>query len=334
MTLRAYQRPLLLTTFLVLITCLAAHAEDTALGENGFARLDVGKTYVNLPSEGAVITWFLEPYGETENRLWGENIEVAGGVRLRGLDTTPEDNTRFEAEFNYLAADATNRETGYLVLPGLTIPLGFFAIDGSGGANGTLGIINTAVFETDYSQWGVDLKLARDMDVAGAKSLTFYTGLTYFNTELSNDFDLIEDGVTIPVYLEDEIDTDYYGCMVGIDAAFPLADGLVFDIGGRLDLLYADAQMTARQNLNFFPPVNVIRVDDSEDKLAGRVQAHMGFRYDWHPAVFGIGASASYLSYQPYAEHPNSVNTALTPSHIEDDDMLSFAFNISMCVTF
>jgi|GEM_PF-2933100 len=334
MTLRAHEWTLLIIGLITLIIAHSAKAEDTALGENGFARLDVGKAYVNLPSEGAVITWFLEPYGETENRLWGENIEVAGGVRLRGLDTAPEDNTRFEVACSYLSADATNRETGYLLLPGLTIPLGFFAIDGSGGANGTLGIINTAVFETDYSQWGVDLKLARDMGVAGAKSLTFYTGLTYFNTELSNDFDLIEDGVTIPIYLEDEIDTDYYGFMLGIDAAFPLADGLVFDIGGRLDVLYADARMTARQNLNFFPPVNVIRVGDSEDKLAGRVQAHMGLHYDLNPIVLGIGASANYLSYQPYAEHPNSVDTALTPSHIEDDDMLSFAFNISMCVAF
>lgn len=333
MILCACQRTLLLTSMLVLIAAFAVHAEDMAIGENGYARLDVGKAYVSLPSEGAVITILREPYGKTEEHLWGERIEVAGGLRLRGIDTTPKDNTRVEAAVNYLSADAQNRET-YSLLPGLTVPLGFMAIDGSVRANGTVGIINTAVFETQYKQWGVDLKLARDMDVAGAKSLTLYTGLTYFNTDLSNDFDLIEDGVTIPIYLEDEIDTDYYGCMVGVDAAFPLADRLIFDIGGRLDLLYADANMTARQNLNSFPPFNVLEVDDSEDKLAGRVQAHMGLRYDLHPAVFGIGASASYLSYQPYAEHPNSIATAMIPSHIEDDNMLSFAFNISVNVVF
>jgi len=337
MTLRACKRTLLLISLFVATIAPPTHAEDMAFGEDGFVRLDVGKTYVNLPSERAVITgFFLEPYGETENHLWGENIEVAGGLRLRGLDTEPEDRTRFEVAANYLAADAKNREAGYLLFPfGVSIPLGFFAIDGSGNANGTiLGPVNTAEFETRYKQWGFDLKLAREVAVEGLASLTLYTGLTYFNTSLSNDFDLIEDGVTIPIYLEDDIDTDYYGCMVGVDAAFPMGSELVFDVGGRLELLYADARMTAHQNLNFFPPFNMLEVDDSDDKLAGRAQAHMGLSYALNPVVFGVGVTANYLSYQPYAEHATTVATSNTPSHIEDDHMFGYTFNISMNVAF
>jgi hypothetical protein len=315
-----------------------ANAEDVALDENGFIRLDVGKTYVNLPSEGAVTTWFLEPYGETENRLWGESIAVSGGLRLRGLDTVPEDRTRLEAAVNHFSADAKNNVMGYPLsspFPFMTVPLGFFAIDGSSGANGTLGLLeNKAVLDTNYKKWGFDLKLAREVEVSGLDSLTLYTGLTYFNTTLSNDFNLVEDGVTIPIYLEDDIDTDYYGCMVGGDAAFPLGSDLVLDIGGRLELLYADANMTAHQNLNFSPPFDILKVDDSDDKLAGRVQAHMGLSYDLNPVVFGIGASASYLSYQPYAEHANTIEDSYTPSHIEDDHMFSCTFTISMNVAF
>jgi hypothetical protein len=333
MTLHTCQRTLLLTILFVLAATFAARADDMASGPYGSIRLDVGKTYVNLPAEGAVITWFAEPYGKTENRFWGENIEVVGALRLPGLDTTPRDNTRFEAAVNYLTADATTRETGYPFLGG-TVPLGFLAINGSGVANGTLGLMNTAVFATDYKQWGFDLKLIRDQAVDGMASLSLYAGLTYFNTDLSNDFDLVEDGVTIPIYLEDETTTDYDGIRAGGDAAFPLGSDWVLDMGGRLELLYADASMSARQNLNFFPPFNTIGVDDSDDKLAGRVQARMGLRYDLHPAVFGIGASASYLSYQPYAKHPDSNATALVASHIEDDDMFSFALNMSVSVVF
>jgi hypothetical protein len=177
MTLRTYTQTLLLIGLLVLTIAYAVHAEDTALAENGYIRLDVGKAYVNLPSEGAVITWFLEPYGETENRLWGENIEVAGGLRLRGLETMPEDRTRIEAVVNYLTADAKNNVTGDL----LPLPfLGFFAINGSSDANGTLGFFeNKAVLDTSYKKWGLDLKLAREMEISGGDFLTLYTGLTY-----------------------------------------------------------------------------------------------------------------------------------------------------------
>lgn len=325
MTSRAYKRTLLLISILVSMVVHTANAEDVALGENGFTRLKVSKAYVDLPSEKAVITILREPYGETENRLWGESIEVAGGLRLQGLDTAPADNTRFEVALNYLTADAKNRVSS-------SIPLGFFAIDGFGDANGTLGSVNTAVLDTNYKTWGIDLKVAKDVKVLGLEPLTLFTGLTYSNTVLANDFNLIEDGIPSPVYLEDEIDTDYYGLFVGIDAAYPLNQQLFFDFGGRLELLYADAQMAAQQD--FLPPIIMLNVNDSEDKIAGRVAAHLGLSYDLNPVVFGIGAAASYLSYQPYAEHPATVADSLKPSHIEDDHMFGYTFNISMNVAF
>jgi hypothetical protein len=299
------------------------NAEDVALGENGFTRLNVSKTYVDLPSEKAVITILRQPYGKTENRFWGESVEVAGGIRLPGLDTTPADNTRCEVALNYLAADAKNSETS-------SLPLGFYAIDGFGDANGTLGVTNAAVLDTSYKTWGIDLKVAKDMKASGIEFLTLSAGLTYSNTVLTNDFNLIEDGIPIPVYLKDDIDTDYYGIMVGADVAIPLSQQLFLDFGGRLELLYADAQMTAQQDLDYV----FLDVDDSEDKIAGRVGAHLGLSYDLNPVVFGVGASANYLSYQPYAEHPTTVADSLTPSHIEDDHMFSYTFNISMNVAF
>jgi len=316
---------LLLIGAILLFGTPDAHAEDLALGENGFTRLKVSKAYVDLPSEKAVITWFLEPYGKTENRLWGESVEVAGGIRLPGLDTTPADNTRCEVALNYLTADAKKRVSS-------SIPLGFFAIDGFGDANGTLGTMNTAVLDTSYKTWGIDLKVAKDVKALGLESLNLNMGLTYSNTVFSNDFNLIEDGIPSPIYLKDEIDTDYYGLFVGIDAAYPLNQQLFFDFGGRLELLYADAQMWARQD--FIPPFILLNVNDSDDKIAGRVAAHLGLSYDLNPVVFGIGASASYLSYQPYAEHPATIADSHTPSHIEDDHMFGYTFNISMNVAF
>jgi hypothetical protein len=323
MTSRACKRTLLLICILVSMIVHTANAEDMALGENGYLRLDVGKTYVNLPSEKAVITILRQPYGKTENRFWGESVEVVGGIRLPGLDTTSADNTRCEVALNYLAADAKNSVTS-------SLPLGFYAIDGFGDANGTLGVTNTAVLDTSYKTWGIDLKVAKDMKASGIEFLTLSAGLTYSNTELTNDFNLIEDGSPIPVYLKDEIDTDYYGIMIGADVAIPLNQQLFLDFGGRLELLYADARMTAQQDLA--PPA--LEVDDSEDKIAGRVGANLGLSYDLNPVVLGVGASASYLSYQPYAEHPTSIANALSPSHLEDDHMFGYTLNISMRVAF
>jgi hypothetical protein len=57
-------------------------------------------------------------------------------------------------------------------------------------------------------------------------------------------------------------------------------------------------------------------------------------RYDLNPVVLGFGVSASYLSYQPYAQHAATVADSYTPSHIESDHMFSCAFNISMNVAF
>jgi hypothetical protein len=303
----------------------AADAEDAVLGENGFARLEAGKAYVDLPSEKAVITILEQPYGESAHRFWGDTVEAAGGFWLPGPDGTREDGLRIAAAFNYLAVDGSTSFSS-------SLPLGFFAIDGYGDANGTLGLVNTAVIDTRYKQWGIDLTLGKKMAISEAASLSVYTGLTYFNTDLSNDFNLLEDGSPFPVYLKDNIETDYYGVLIGADAFVPLTSKLRLDFGGRLDLLYADAAMTAYQDL--YPPVLSLQVDDSEDQIAGRIKAHLGLSYDLTPVVLGVGASAGYLSYQPYAEHATTPAEAYSPSSIEDGSMLCYKFGISMRICF
>jgi hypothetical protein len=60
----------------------------------------------------------------------------------------------------------------------------------------------------------------------------------------------------------------------------------------------------------------------------------MGLSYDLNPVVFGIGASANYLSYQPYAKHATTLADSYTPSNIEDDHMFGYTFNIAMNVAF
>jgi hypothetical protein len=315
----------LMLIWVCLLAATSVHAEDAAVGEKGFVRLDAGKAYVNLPSEKAVITVLGQPYGESAHRFWGDTIEAAGGFWLPGPDGTRKDGLRIEAAFNYLAVDGSTRYSS-------SLPLGFFAIDGYGDANGTLGLLNTAVIDTRYKKWGIDLTLGREMAISETASLSVYTGLTYSNTDFSNDFDLLEDGVPFPVYLEDDIETDYYGVLVGADAMVPLTPKLRLDIGGRVDLLYADAAMTAYQDL--YPPVLSLRVSDSEDKMAGRLEAHLGLSYDMTPVVLAMGASASYLSDQPYAEHATTDAEAYKPSHIEDGSMLCYRFNISMRIGF
>ena len=52
------------------------------------------------------------------------------------------------------------------------------------------------------------------------------------------------------------------------------------------------------------------------------------------PVVLGVGASASYLSYQPYAAHATTDAEAYAPSSIEDGSMLCYKFNISMRICF
>lgn len=324
MRMRVRARVLMLI-WVCLLVAANAHAEDAAVGENGFVGLQTGKAYLNLPSEKGVITILGQPFGESAHRFWGENFEASGGFWLPGPQGTHEDGIRIEAAFNYLSADGSDRFSSFL-------PLGFFAIDGYGDANGTLGLVNTAVIETRYKKWGIDLTLGREIAISETASLSVYTGLTYSDTDFSNDFNLLEDGVPFPVYLEDDIETDYYGVLVGADAMVPLSPKLRLDFGGRADLLYADAAMTAYQDL--YPTVLSLRVSDNEEKMAARLEAHLGLSYDMTPVVLGMGASASYLSYQPYAGHATTDAEAYKPSHIEDGSMLCYRFNISMRIGF
>ena len=83
MRMRVRARVLMLI-WVCLLAATNSHAEDTAVGENGFVRLDAGKAYVNLPSEKAVITILGQPFGESAHRFWGENFEASGGFRLPG----------------------------------------------------------------------------------------------------------------------------------------------------------------------------------------------------------------------------------------------------------
>jgi len=121
MRMRVRARVLMLI-WVCLLVAANAHAEDAAVGENGFVGLQTGKAYLNLPSEKAVITILGQPFGESAHRFWGENFEASDGFRLPGPQGTHEDGLRIEAAFNYLSADGSDRFSS-------SLPLGFFAID-------------------------------------------------------------------------------------------------------------------------------------------------------------------------------------------------------------
>ena len=99
MRMRVQDRVMMLICVCLLVAT-NAHAEETVLGKNGFARLTAGKAYVDLPSEKGVVTWFLEPYGESEHRFWGDSVEGAGGFWLPGPQGTRKGGTRIEMAFN------------------------------------------------------------------------------------------------------------------------------------------------------------------------------------------------------------------------------------------
>lgn len=299
---------------------LEASAEDDT---SGFLKIKASGEYVDLPVERAIITPSRIPFGETDGKFWGVNIEVTGAFALPAYSAEGR-NTRLEITGKYADAD-TDVSTNTLD------ELGFVPMDLSASAFGTVsgpGIVKTAVFDTSLKRFGVDVIVVAEREGATVKSSAIFAGLTYFKSELENEFSVLEGGVKrLDLFLRDDIETDYAGVLVGANAAVPLGSRVDFTFGGRAELLYAEADLEASQSVVGLP----VFVTDSDDDFAGRLQGEIGLAYNADSMVLAVVAEGTYLSYQPYGYYPtDDAPGADVPAQIADDELWTYAVGASV----
>lgn len=257
------------------------------------------------------------PQGEAGGTLKGTAVSITGAIALNnGLNVGTE--PRLEITASWLGADDNTSE------PSASGAFGMMPVDGSGNSDGG-GPVSTLYFDTELQDIGVDIMLREKMNSRGALSWSLFGGLALSQTRVEHEF---SGSGNLPIVLQDEITTSYYGLGGGVDASYAITPKLFITTGARLDLLAAKSEMDADQLI-----FTAYTASDSDSAFAGRLGAHAGIIYKAGSLAIGANLSASYRSYAPTVVHPtNEFNP--TPSTLDDDSVTGYGINLSTGLTF
>ncbi len=224
-------------------------------------------------------------------------------------------NARVELRMRYSEGDSDNQDTSLnnlgMVSPDLTVFTTF-------PNRNTL----RALTNTSLQTWDVAAMYETDVVLDPVLVFTPSAGIVYSRLDLANDFKIVSTSPTRPTTtaeLNDEITAHYYGVAVGAEFSLRPADWFRFDIGTRVDLMGATANLDASQDFNF-NTVNFTE-SDNDTNFAPRVTGTAGIHLSWQYVSLGIEGQARYVGYLPLADHPTS--TTDRASNIDGDDLWS-----------
>lgn len=283
--------------------------------------------YFIVPQGQGVINIFRNSAGKTDKSFWGKGFTLTGGLFLPDQFNFLGKNSRFEIAGNFSEADSHTSKIS-------NTNIGFVPIDRSAGAFGTVsgpGVLKQAEFDTSIRRYGIDALFVTDAEIDILKSLSFFSGFTYSRTNFENEYGISEGGVKrFDLFLHDIVETDFYGFVIGTNGSVNLFENLDLNFGGRVEALYADSEMRARQQI---AGPSYSR-KDSDDELAGRFELNLGLAYQLKFVTIAVGGKASYLTYQPYAKHPLNDFSTDSPSYIDDDELWVISVGGSVTVPF
>lgn len=310
---------LIIASSLALFQAPAAHAAGSYFkieaGTRAFKHDDVQATL------GAVDT----PAGEADGDINGHGIDVTlGGMPLQGVPVLTGSNPTLELQLHYASADDSRSQ------PASTGFIGFMPIDGNGISDAAAAA--TLDYETDFRQHGFDALVRSEVSKTATSKTSAIWGLTYSRFAQSHEFsgrDLM--GATVTnAHLTDDVETDYFGLVLGLGTEQNLGSGWTLSASGRVDFLYADAELDADQTLTIFGRLSQ---SDDENKFAGRLQGKLGLAKDFGGVTVGANATVDYLSYAPSVVHP-LYDLSPVPSHLEDQSLITYGLNLYLNVSF
>jgi len=265
------------------------------------------------------------PEGAADGDIQGHGIDVTiGGMSLQSIPALTGSNPVLEVQLHYATADESHSQTSSTGL------FGFVPIDGSSISTGSAG--PTLHFETEYDQYGIDALVRSEVSSTATNKTTAIWGLTYSRFEESHEFSgRTAAGAKITDrLLKDNIETDYFGLVLGIGTEHQLGSGWAFSASGRVDLLLAKADLDANQTLLIF---GAISASDNDTEIATRLQGKVGITKDFGGFSLGANATVDYLSYAPTVNHP-LYNANTFQSHLEEDSLTSYGVSLELNIPF
>lgn len=264
------------------------------------------------------------PVGAADGNIDGYGIDATLGFPVPNLPVPIGSKPLFELQLHYGSADDEHRQAPATGL------IGFIPVDGSAVSDGVPAA--TLVYETEFDYYGVDALVRTELSHNATKRVTAFGGLTFARFSQSHDFTGRDpSGALITnALVRDDVDTDYFGIALGVSADHDLGSKWILSTTGRVDLLYADADMDVSQQLTIF---GTVTQSDSDTDFAARLHGKIGLAKDFGSFVVGANATVDYLSYAPRVEHA-LFDTNPFPSRLDDDNLTSYGVNLYLKMLF
>lgn len=305
--------------------CFLAAFEEPAYADGGYLTIEAGPRVFDHEDVKASLDSVDSPAGDADGSIDGYGVDVTfGGTSLQSIPALAGSSSVLEVQLHYASADESDTEISTTGL------LGFMPIDGSSISDGAAGTFLD--FETDFEQYGVDLLVRSKVSETSATRTSAVWGITWSRFEQEHEFsgrDAMGAFIT-DRFLEDDIDTDYFGVVLGLGVEHKLGNGWALSADGRLDLLVADAELDADQRLTIFGNLSV---SDDETELAGRFAGKVGVARNVGGITFGANATVDYLTYAPTVEHPLFDSNPF-PSQLDDDSLFTYGLNLYLKASF
>jgi hypothetical protein len=297
----------------------AATAQDEGLGLS--FGLAPGVRWVQLPEVRAGLIQASEPFGASPDSALGWGIDGFVGYALGD-----------DAAWIGKAADIVLRVrtvfaddlSSPLMPPGL---YGQMPVDGTGVSDGSAVEAGaTADSSVGYARYDVDLVYRTELRFDSTIRLRPLIGVAYsrvaqdlsFHSAPFNGFEI-----------RDELSTNSFGGVLGLEAEFELPFHLYVDLGAESDLLAARSELAGLQN---FSGLLLSAADESTD-FVWRLRGHLGFGWTWNEMLsVGVSGTADW-GRMPTVVHP-LFDAVPHESFIDMDDSLVVGGNLTFSAVF
>lgn len=295
-----------------------------AFAADSYFTLEAGFKEFRHADIQATLNFPNSPVGEADGNISGYGIDATLGVPAPSLPVPIGSNPILELQLHYGSADDEHQQASTTGL------IGFIPVDGSAISDGIPAA--TLVYETDFEYYGVDALVRTELSHNATTRVTAFGGLTYARFSQSHDFTgRDQTGALITnALVRDDVETDYFGIALGVSADHDLGSKWILSTTGRVDLLYADADLDVNQQLTIF---GTVTESDSDTNFAARLQGKLGLARDFGSYSVGANATVDYLSYAPRVEHA-LFDTNPFPSRLDDDNLTSYGVNLFIKMPF
>ena len=281
--------------------------------------------------EAGIISTGLPPapttfeYDGADEDLTGIGINITGGHAFGPGSGLFGGTLRAEVAASFGTADETSSQVG----PGTGLFVSYFgAFPGHFGFDGTLPVTESA--ENDVLLVFVDGRLRNDFPLGSSWVASPFVGFRYGHLDQDSSL-AYSNALGTQVTYNGEVQTDYYGGVVGFELSGNLGSGWSAHLSSALAGLYADADM----DLDGLAPLVAIGFTDTDadDQFAFMGELSAGIAYRFGSVSVGATGTFDYIDSVAGFDIPNTFPTS-DQAKIDFDDAWSATGMLRVSVRF